>query len=171
MTINVSERAADYPQSMLDAPITDESELTADVTIRAGRRYGFFTDSTLCIGCKACEVACKEWNALPADGLELSGMSYDNTRALSANTWRHVMFVERMAGDGGATSAGAAPTGRPTAMPPYQSHWAMMSDVCKHCGNAPCLEACPTGSIFRTEFDTVVVQSDICNGSGYCQTA
>ena len=47
----------------------------------------------------------------------------------------------------------------------------MMSDVCKHCSPAPCLEVCPTGAIFRTEFDPVVVQQDICNGCGYCMPA
>ena len=56
-------------------------------------------------------------------------------------------------------------------MPPFQSDWLMMSDVCKHCHNAPCLEACPTGALFQTEFDTVVVQQDICNGCGYCVPA
>ncbi len=135
-----------------------EAELTAGTRIEPGKKYGFFTDTTVCIGCKACEVACKEWNALPADNLSLSGMSYDNTRELSANTWRHVMFVEKLGGDGS----------RPTEMPPFQSSWLMMSDVCKHCANAPCLEACPTGALFKTEFDTVVVQQDICNGCGYC---
>jgi formate dehydrogenase iron-sulfur subunit len=135
-----------------------EAEETAGTRIEPGKKYGFFTDTTVCIGCKACEVACKEWNALPADNLSLSGMSYDNTRQLSANTWRHVMFVEKLDGDGG----------RPTEMPAFQSNWLMMSDVCKHCANAPCLEACPTGALFKTEFDTVVVQQDICNGCGYC---
>jgi formate dehydrogenase iron-sulfur subunit len=135
-----------------------EAQITAGTRIEAGKRYGFFTDTTLCIGCKACEVACKQWNALPAERLGLSGMSYDNTRQLSADTWRHVMFVEKMDADGA----------RPTEMPPFQSNWLMMSDVCKHCANAPCLEACPTGALFKTEFDTVVVQQDICNGCGYC---
>ena len=138
-----------------------EAELTAGTRIEPGRRYGFFTDTTRCIGCKACEVACKEWNDLPADGMSLSGMSYDNTRELSATTWRHVAFVEQIPRD--------SPT--PTAMPAYQSHWLMMSDVCKHCANAACLQACPTGALFRTEFDTVVVQQDICNGCGYCVPA
>ncbi len=154
----VHPRALDYPESELQSVIPDESELTAGVKIEPGKRYGFFTDTTLCIGCKACEVACKEWNALPADRLELSGMSYDNTRDLSANTWRHVKFVEKLGTNGT----------RPTEMPPFQSNWLMMSDVCKHCHNAPCLEACPTGALFKTEFDTVVVQQDICNGCGYC---
>ncbi len=158
MTAMSSLRALDYPQSILPGAIPDESELTAGVKIVPGRRYGFFTDTTLCIGCKACEVACKEWNALPADDLSLTGMSYDNTAALSATTWRHVTFVERLEADGS----------RPTEMAPFQSHWRMMSDVCKHCDNAPCQEACPTGALFRTEFDTVVVQQDICNGCGYC---
>ena len=138
-----------------------ESELTAGTRIEPGRRYGFFTDTTRCIGCKACEVACKEWNALPSDGLQMSGMSYDNTRALSATTWRHVSFVEQIDRSGPG----------PIEMPPYQSHWLMMSDVCKHCANAACLQACPTGALFRTEFDTVVVQQDICNGCGYCVPA
>ncbi len=157
--MTVHPRARDYPQSVLSAPIRDESELTAGVTIEPGRRYGFFTDTTLCIGCKACEVACKEWNALPADHLTLTGMSYDNTAALSANTWRHVAFVEKVTDGSGR---------RATDMPPFQSNWLMMSDVCKHCDNAPCQEACPTGALFRTEFDTVVVQQDICNGCAYC---
>jgi formate dehydrogenase iron-sulfur subunit len=155
------ERVLDYARSELAGVIPDEAELTAGTRIEPGKRYGFFTDTTLCIGCKACEVACKEWNALPADALGLSGMSYDNTRALSAHTWRHVAFIERIGADGA----------RATEMPPYQSHWLMMSDVCKHCANAPCQEACPTGALFRTEFDTVVVQQDICNGCGYCVPA
>ncbi|HZD92356.1 MAG TPA: 4Fe-4S dicluster domain-containing protein [Pseudolabrys sp.] len=159
--MNVHPRALEYSDSHLDQMIRDESELTAGVRIEPGRQYGFFTDTTLCIGCKACEVACKEWNALPADNLQLSGMSYDNTVGLSANTWRHVNFIE---------------TARPgdaeqSELPPFQSHWKMMSDVCKHCDNAPCQEACPTGALFRTEFDTVVVQQDICNGCAYCVPA
>lgn len=159
--MNAHPRALEYSDSHLDHMMRDESELTAGVRIEPGRQYGFFTDTTLCIGCKACEVACKEWNALPADNLKLSGMSYDNTVGLSANTWRHVKFIEQ-----------ARPGDEEQAdMPPFQSHWKMMSDVCKHCDNAPCQESCPTGALFRTEFDTVVVQQDICNGCGYCVPA
>ena len=117
---------------------------------------GFFTDSTLCIGCKACEVACKEWNDIPDDGFEFSGLSYDNTLALGHSTWRHVKFVEQTPVIGRGGNA------------PELITWEFSSDVCKHCQNAGCLEACPTGSIVRTEFGSVYVQPDICNGCGYC---
>jgi formate dehydrogenase iron-sulfur subunit len=116
----------------------------------------FLTDSTLCIGCKACEVACKEWNQVPDDGFVWSGLSYDNTTALGHSTWRHVKFVERQPKWGLGGNAGDQVT------------WEFSSDVCKHCENAGCLEACPTGSIVRTEFGGVYVQPDICNGCGYC---
>ena len=158
----VHPRALDYPESILNGVIPNESELTAEVKIEPGRSYGFFTDTSVCIGCKACEVACKEWNTLPATNLKLTGQSYDNTSALSSTTWRHVEFIEKISQNG---------DGRVTSMPPFQSNWLMMSDVCKHCANAACLDACPTGALFRTEFDTVVVQQDICNGCGYCVPA
>jgi formate dehydrogenase iron-sulfur subunit len=128
-------------------------------------RMGFFTDTTVCIGCKACEVACKEWNLIPEDGLVWTGDSYDNTGELGANSWRHVAFVEQrkpLKIDGGGETAeiDAEPL-----------RWLMESDVCKHCTHAGCLDVCPTGSLFRTEFGTVVVQEDICNGCGYCVPA
>ncbi len=156
-----STRVQDHPESQLSGVIPREAELTAGVTIEPGKSYGFFTDTTVCIGCKACEVACKEWNNLPADEVGLTGNSYDNTGALSANTWRHVNFVEQ----GGERGV------RTDIETPFQSGWLMMSDVCKHCHNPPCMEACPTGALFKTEFDTVVVQQDICNGCGYCVPA
>jgi formate dehydrogenase iron-sulfur subunit len=173
-------------------------------------RVGFFTDTSVCIGCKACEVACKEWNDVPADGFNLLGMSMDNTGMLGADTWRHVAFIEqprrlghqdagladlpvgpsstsyasaivadqmRQTERGGAelgTSAWApepsgagAPPDEPGAAR-MDFRWLMMSDVCKHCTHAGCLDVCPTGALFRTEFGTVVVQQDICNGCGYC---
>jgi len=119
-------------------------------------RMGFFTDTSICIGCKACEVACKEWNQVPEDGLDFLAMSYDNTGALGASTWRHVAFIEQR-----SSEANGEPGTR----------WLMSSDVCKHCTSAACLEVCPTGALIRTEFGTVVVQEDVCNGCGYCVPA
>jgi formate dehydrogenase iron-sulfur subunit len=184
-------------------------------------RMGFFTDTSVCIGCKACEVACKEWNLVPDDGFNLLGMSYDNTGGLGANTWRHVAFIEqdKPLGQREAPFAGT-PTGPSTSdvsaavaaasvvealpersgelgtkpaeprkpvdlgMPSFslpgagtgaetrqEFRWLMASDVCKHCTHAGCLDVCPTGALFRTEFGTVVVQQDICNGCGYCVSA
>lgn len=130
-------------------------------------RMGFFTDTSVCIGCKACEVACKEWNAIPEDGLEFTGMSYDNTQGLGADTWRHVAFIEQDKPMGHAeTGVDHAVDGGPGGA--TDMRWLMASDVCKHCTHAACLDVCPTGSLFRTEFGTVVVQEDICNGCGYC---
>lgn len=192
-----------------------------DVTEQSGydeehpKRVGFFTDTSVCIGCKACEVACKEWNTLPMDdshgvkdALGLSGMSYDNTGQLGANSWRHVAFIEqsravdlpmptfgrpgddRGTGDLGSPDAGDVDTTAKAqasvlnaeALSEFdpqtgqsgadkQVRWLMSSDVCKHCTHAGCLDVCPTGALFRTEFGTVVVQGDICNGCGYCVAA
>jgi formate dehydrogenase iron-sulfur subunit len=155
----------------------------ADVAAHAGHtdhppRAGFFTDTSVCIGCKACEVACKEWNNVPDDGFNLLGMSLDNTGMLGANSWRHVAFIEqpRRLGrqDAGVAGLPVGPSAtEPTASGPARMdfRWLMMSDVCKHCTHAACLDVCPTGALFRTEFGTVVVQEDICNGCGYCISA
>jgi formate dehydrogenase iron-sulfur subunit len=131
-------------------------------------RMGFFTDTTVCIGCKACEVACKEWNDVPVERMLFTGDSYDNTAELGANSWRHVAFIEQRKPIKVAQEAGLA---TPTTDDDGEFRWLMSSDVCKHCTNAPCLDVCPTGSLFRTEFGTVVVQDDICNGCGYCVPA
>ncbi len=174
------------------------------------QRMGFFTDTTVCIGCKACEVACKQWNDLPADGASFRRQaSYDQTGSLGATTWRHVRFIEVLepstvareeaaralaAGGGGqlpVIPAAAAFTGIQdgggegqldllatatrnadgvdvAAAVADMSQWIFMSDVCKHCTNAGCMDACPTGALIRTEFETVVLQADVCNGCGYC---
>ena len=160
-------------------------------------RKGFFTDTSICIGCKACEVACKEWNHNPRDGdLELLGSSYDNTGALGASTWRHVAFIEQKSErieEARATGRALIDLGMPGLGPPAPANtaqantgpassvpaetplldtpefrWLISSDVCKHCTHAGCLDVCPTGALFRTEFGTVVVQADVCNGCGTC---
>jgi formate dehydrogenase iron-sulfur subunit len=156
-------------------------------------RVGFFTDTTVCIGCKACEVACKQWNDLPADDSEFErGRSYDHTGALSASTWRHVRFLdllepteERRTQAAEALASGAG--GNAPSLPATHANgdgqvdvaeavsamdrWIFMSDVCKHCTNAGCMDACPTGALIRTEFQTVFLQPDVCNGCGYCVPA
>jgi formate dehydrogenase iron-sulfur subunit len=149
----------------------------------AGERLGFFTDTSLCIGCKACEVACKEWNDVPEDGLEWSGNSYDNTGGLGADTWRHVAFVEQRLPLGvqsgipkslaqqAALEGVSSSNGLESERDAEGLRWLMASDVCKHCTHAACLDVCPTGALFRTEHGTVVVQEDVCNGCGYCVPA
>jgi formate dehydrogenase iron-sulfur subunit len=143
---------------------------------------GFFTDTSLCIGCKACEVACKEWNHVPDRIEDWTGESYDNTRDLGADVWRHVAFIEQrvpVGADGAARSlvqsASAEGLAEEAGIETYQEgdglRWLMASDVCKHCTDAACLDVCPTGALFRTEFGTVVVQEDVCNGCGYCVPA
>jgi formate dehydrogenase iron-sulfur subunit len=143
-------------------------------------RVGFFTDTSVCIGCKACEVACKEWNRVPEDIQGYSGKSYDNSLALGPDRWRHVAFVEQkvpLDANGGASLVEAAERGGLVdgGLQTYQEgdgvRWLMSSDVCKHCTDAACLEVCPTGALFRTEYGTVVVQEDVCNGCGYCVAA
>ncbi len=157
--------------------------------VREGaRRMGFFTDTTVCIGCKACEVACKQWNDLPADGSRTgAGVSYDHTGELAATTWRHVRFVEMLEptpvlreeaaaalADGAGGQAPSLPASGEVDVADAvrrMGDWVFMSDVCKHCTNAGCLDACPTGALIRTEHETVVLQPDVCNGCGYCVPA
>ena len=156
----------------ITTPMSGQAERAAYLGLPGERppRLGFFTDTSVCIGCKACEVACKEWNLVPPDSdpsgskpadlgdlrdMDLLGMSYDNSGALGASTWRHVAFIETGGGSGHGTDL----------------RWLMSSDVCKHCTHAACLDVCPTGALMRTEFDTVYVQPDVCNGCGYCVPA
>ena len=124
--------------------------------ITPGQAYGFFTDTSVCIGCKACEVACKEWNQLPGNEPAF-GDGYDNTGSLDAQNWRHVQFIDRVPDEASTAGQGKA--------------WLMMSDVCKHCTEASCMQVCPTDAIIKTEFDTVYIQPDVCNGCRDCISA
>ena len=147
---------------------------------------GFYTDTTVCIGCKACEVACKQWNQLPSDGFTWTGNSYDNTAELSGTSWRHVKFIEQVRPEGEPGRLVPLPllASRERERPeesqppvtdapgsPNAGRWLMMSDVCKHCITAPCQQACPTGAILHNEFENVYIQHDICNGCSYCVAA
>ncbi len=118
-------------------------------------RVGMLIDTSTCIGCKACGVACKEWNELPMapeDKVEFKGLSYDNQGHLSDTNWRHVKFIEQFNEDRS------------------DSRWLFLSDSCKHCQQAGCMEVCPTNAIIRTEFDTVFIDHDTCIGCRYCVT-
>ena len=113
-------------------------------------RMSMLVDTAVCIGCKGCEVACKQWNELPAENHGFTGVSYDNTLALSDKTWCHVAFNEQ-----GETFN-------------TDFRWLFVSDRCKHCGEAGCLEVCPTGAIYRTETGAVNINQDVCNGCQNC---
>jgi formate dehydrogenase iron-sulfur subunit len=129
----------------------------ATTKIEPGKGYGFFTDTSVCIGCKACEVACKEWNQLPSNDKGFLGDSLDNTGTLDGQTWRHVKFIDNVPDETLGTGNGAA--------------FLLMSDVCKHCQHASCMDVCPTGAIVRTEFDSVFIQQPVCNGCRNCIAA
>jgi formate dehydrogenase iron-sulfur subunit len=129
----------------------------ATTEIVPGKSYGFFTDTSVCIGCKACEVACKEWNQLPSQDKGFLGDSLDNTGSLDGQTWRHVKFIDNVPDEAVGTG-----NGKP---------FLLMSDVCKHCQHASCMDVCPTGAIIRTEFDSVFIQGSVCNGCRNCIAA
>jgi formate dehydrogenase iron-sulfur subunit len=128
---------------------------------------GMFVDTSICTGCKACQVACKEWNGLEAEpahftkrrrtpypvASNFTGNSYDNTEKLSARDWRHVLFIEQINQDR------------------KDSRWLFMSDSCKHCKDAACLNVCPVEAIERTDLDNVIVRQDRCVGTKHCNRA
>lgn len=128
---------------------------------------GMFIDTSICTGCKACQVACKEWNGIDYEpshfrfdekekrpvAINFTGNSYDNTGALSAHDWRRVRFIEQFSSDRS------------------QGRWLFMSDSCKHCNDAGCLNVCPTSAIIRTDMGNVYVQPETCIGCKYCIAA
>lgn len=129
----------------------------------AQTEMAFFTDTSICSGCKSCEIACKQWNMLKTTDIQWSGNSYDNTRDLSSENWRHVKFIERF------SEVNETDRTAPTSMDgllhePKQGQWLFMADHCKHCQESPCHEACPTGAIIRNEFGGIYYQTDICMG-------
>lgn len=129
--------------------------------------YAFFTDTSVCIGCKSCEVACKQWNQLQVDEVRWSENSYDNTYDLSANNWRHVKFIERFPEQNVANRP--APDNIDKLLKEKKpGQWLFQADQCKHCQEAPCHEACPTGAIMRNEYGGIYYQTDICMGCRMC---
>jgi formate dehydrogenase iron-sulfur subunit len=110
-----------------------------------------FIDTTTCIGCKACEVACQEWNDLGIVGTSQTG-NYQTLPSLDANYWNLIKFHEQPLDTGGLA-------------------WLMRKDQCMHCADPGCLRACPApGAIVQYENGIVDVNPDACIGCGLCAT-
>ncbi len=109
-----------------------------------------YIDTSTCIGCKACEVACQEWNDLPPLSTQQVG-TYQTMPTLDAGFWNLIRFDEREV-EGGLM-------------------WLMRKDQCMHCAEPGCLEACPApGAIVQYANGIVDVNQDNCIGCGYCET-
>lgn len=114
-------------------------------------RVGLWLDLSRCTGCRACQVACQEWNQLDAVATTQDG-GYQNPPGLGGDTWKQVKFLE-VSDDRRAT------------------RWLFYSDSCKHCFDAPCMNACPTGAIQRTAQGVIRIDPQVCTGSGHCVPA
>lgn len=127
-----------------------------------GNGFGVLVHLDRCIGCRACQVACKEWNGLPAEPLRfvdvwpVEGEGLTSPPDLNANTWKLVRFVETKMK---YTSGFEDPYVQPF---PYN---------CLHCVDPPCARACPAGAIEVTEEGAVVINPDACVGCGLCEAA
>ncbi|MFE8701920.1 4Fe-4S dicluster domain-containing protein [Cytobacillus sp. FJAT-54145] len=110
--------------------------------------YIKFVDVTKCDGCRACMVACKNWNDLPAEPEGFLG-SYQSHENLTANTWNVITFNEQETSNGGF-------------------EWLFRHQSCLHCVQAACEKACPEDAISHTKFGSVVINADKCVGCGYC---
>jgi formate dehydrogenase iron-sulfur subunit len=108
-------------------------------------------DTTKCIGCRACQVACKQWNELPAEPAHamLEG-TYQNQRELSPRTWTLVHFTEQRVGD--------------------RLRWLFAKYQCMHCSNPPCVAVCPTGALSK-EGEVTYLDETRCIGDRYCVNA
>ncbi len=104
-------------------------------------------DVTRCTGCRSCQVACKQWNQLPAEDTTFGG-DYENPNWFSHVTWMRVVFCEHRQ-HGGVV-------------------WRMSRQGCMHCLKAPCLQACPADAIYRTTFGAVAIDPAKCVGCRFC---
>ncbi|WP_457638307.1 4Fe-4S dicluster domain-containing protein [Oceanithermus sp.] len=112
--------------------------------------YAILFDASHCTGCRACQVACKQWNDLPGEATENHG-SYENPPALSADTWLRMKFTEGVVGG--------------------EVFWDFTRDSCMHCTSAACVESCPTGAVNYREGGIVTIDDNWCIGCRNCVQA
>jgi formate dehydrogenase beta subunit len=104
-------------------------------------------DTTKCIACRACQIACKQWNELESEHTSNEG-TYENPTDLSPQTWLTIKFneIQRQG----------------------KIDWLFSRRSCMHCTDAACVKVCPTGALYHHELGMVAYNKDICSGCGYC---
>lgn len=121
-------------------------------TIKAEDRKGFLVDSSRCIGCRACQVSCKQWNNMEADKTVNLG-SFENPRDLTPALYNRIRFVESRDAAGDVT-------------------WRFLNERCMHCGDAGCIKVCPApGALYRTKDGIVAFDKEKCISCKYCVSA
>lgn len=106
-----------------------------------------FVDTSKCTGCKACSVACKEWNELPAEKTRLV-TSYQTQTNFTTKTWTYMTFIEKYENQ--------------------KMNWLMRKAQCFHCADPACMKACSSSAITQTESGYVLIDQEKCIGCGYC---
>ncbi len=138
------------PNQLLEVRRSSASLIGGETGIRSLPTVSKYIDTSTCIGCKACEVACQEWNDLRTVTTHQLG-SYQTMPTLSPEFWNLIRFNE-LEVDGGLA-------------------WLMRKDQCMHCADPGCLRACPApGAIVQFENGIVDVNPEQCIGCGLCET-
>ena len=120
-------------------------------TINQASRKGFLVDGSRCIGCRSCQVACKQWNKMDADKTKNQG-TFENPRDLTPALYNRIKFVET--GEAGNIA------------------WHFFNERCLHCGDAGCMKVCPSpGALYRTKDGIVAFNKDKCISCKYCVSA
>jgi formate dehydrogenase iron-sulfur subunit len=147
--------------SLLAAPfvlsgIVKASEDSSEVEL--GKPKGILMDVRRCIGCKACQTACKAWNKLAAEKTELNEGEFTNPPNFSPETWKVVRFKEIGSYDSSVAGTGGL-------------KWRMVSDQCRHCLDPYCVSVCPTGALWKRKDGPVLFDVNRCVGCYYCMMA